>query len=71
MPAYKDIVRQTPKGFAKFLLKDEVCKHCRFWERIEGMSYYGHCLNSSVNNFLTLPALLRVPDYFGCNKWDK
>ena len=64
MPAYKDKVdRMSAQEFARFLLKDRICKNCKWWQVFDdGITVGFQCRNDKVMIF-------EPPPGFGCNLW--
>ena len=72
MPSYKDEERLSPTGLAKYLLKDHICKNCKWREWIDDnlmVIDYPYCMNNidpQTGCFMNIPS-----ESFGCNKWEK
>jgi len=65
MPAYEDKVkRMTPQQFAEFLLKDRICKNCKWCDINKPKWPWGDCLNPKVD----IASWVRYD--FGCNQWE-
>ena len=78
MPAYKDTERQTPEQLAEFILKERVCKNCK-WKKgeYEYLKEEFGCINGLVivqvvSDGMEVEASGFDPlDTFGCNQWKK
>ena len=72
MPSYKDTERQTPEQLAEFILKERVCKNCKWWNKSKitppGM---GICKNDVLIIYTNNASGLNTEKYFGCNQWEK
>ena len=76
MPAYKDAERMTPEQLAKFILKERVCKNCKWFG--EEDTYEKEkvlvCKNESMSGYTPreYPYTLHLapPPDFGCNQWE-
>lgn len=71
MPAYKDKVeRMTPEQLAEFILKERVCKNCKWW------SLGGYCVKYEINEYIQRFGnghyiKFEPPEIFGCTLWEK
>lgn len=69
--------RMTPKAFAKFLLKEQICKNCKWWDvvRINEMddseNYYP-CDNYIISTYMPFMGHVFMPQgSFSCSQWEK
>ena len=68
MPAYKDTERQTPEQLAEFILKERVCKNCKWWDRVDELNI-GECLTINYCHSYE-DAVFKPQEDFGCNQWE-
>ena len=71
MPAYKDVERQSPEELAEFILKERICKNCRWWERRETYmnGAFGICEHTDMVGYVE--NTFEPHASFGCNQWKK
>lgn len=78
MVAYKDKVeRMTPEQLAEFILKDRICKNCKWWKsfgnnvvQCENKTVLGYTVRVSFT-FGTDSMCFEPSETFGCNQWEK
>ena len=68
MPSYKDSERLSPKGLAKFILKDQVCKNCKY-TRADKTGSTIVCSHILLISFIS--GCFYPPQDFGCNLFEK
>ena len=61
--------RTTPEQLAEFILKERICKNCKWWARLHGGmgDKYGQCRN----DLSSYPPEIVTKEDFGCNQWEK
>lgn len=65
MPAYKDIERMTPQQLAEFILKDRICKNCKYWDKARTEWAWGDCMNDKID----ITGWVKYD--FGCSHWEE
>ena len=70
MPAYKDAERMTPEQLAEFILKERICKNCKWWQMLSPYSYHGNCKNYVVLEMVADNTDFLATTLFGCNQWE-